>query len=101
MWVSGHPWRWHPYKQAVTLVFRAFFPIFAVLDSTGMPSLGTPLRTTRKLLYMEKLMAALLLCAHSVRSHLSDTIYNCTNTYRQDHTHINWCFFSFAFPVTG
>ena len=57
----------HPYKQCVTLVFRTFFPIFALLDSTGMPSLGSPLRPTRKLVYMEKLVAALLLCGEDVK----------------------------------
>ena len=38
---------WHPYKHAVTLVYRKFFPVFALLESTGLPTLGASIRVHR------------------------------------------------------
>ena len=55
---------WHPYKQCVTVVYRTFFPVFALLECTGRVTVGARARLNRKLLYMEKMVAALLLCAH-------------------------------------
>ena len=52
---------WHPYKHALTLVHRHFFPIFALLEMTGAPSLGSNVKVQRKVLYMEKICATLLL----------------------------------------
>ena len=65
-------------------MFRAFFPVFAILDHTGMPSLGTPLRTTRKLVYLEKLMAALLLNGAQVRVTLETAVANASSPGYQD-----------------
>ena len=79
--------RCYPYKQAVVLVFRTFFPLFAILDHTGMPALGSTLRTTRKVLYLEKLMAALLLCAPAVRASLNTAISNARTPGSQDSSH--------------
>ena len=54
---------WHPYKQCVVVVYRTFYPIFALLECTGRVTVGAELRVNRKLLYMEKVLAGLLLCA--------------------------------------
>jgi hypothetical protein len=59
---------WHPYKQTLSLVYRAFFPVFALLEFTGCPALGSPIRMQRKVLYMEKVCAALLLAGQSLRA---------------------------------
>ena len=59
---------WHPYKQTLTLVYWAFFPVFALLEFTGCPALGSAVRMQRKVLYMEKVFAALLLAGHSLRA---------------------------------
>ena len=57
---------WHPYKQAVHLVYRMFFPVFALLETCGGGRQTAALRCHRKLLYMEKMVAALFLCSNSV-----------------------------------
>ena len=57
---------WHPYKQAVAVVYRTFFPIFGLLDCTGRVVEGSTVRVKRKLLYMEKVVAAVLLCSKSM-----------------------------------
>ena len=61
---------WHPYKQTLSLVYRTFFPIFGVLECTGQPTLGTQVTWQRKVLFMEKMCAALLLAAPAVRQEL-------------------------------
>jgi hypothetical protein len=67
-----------------------FFPVFALLDTTGMPALGSPLRTTRKLLYMEKLMAALLLCGNQVHADLDQAMAQATTSGAQG---VTQCYF--------
>eukprot|EP00667_Euglena_gracilis_P020534 EG_transcript_22263 len=56
---------WHAYKHTVTVVYRAFFPVLAHLEvpvgAGGSRQLTTSLRSHRKVLYMEKLFASLLL----------------------------------------
>ena len=56
---------WHPYKQCVTVVYRTFLPVFSLLECTGRPS-ATGLKPKRKLLYLEKMVASLLLCARDI-----------------------------------
>jgi len=58
---------WHPYKYTLTLVYRAFLPVFALLESTGIPRVGEELRHCRKVVYMEKMVAALLYLPQQVR----------------------------------
>jgi hypothetical protein len=65
---------WHPYKQTLALVYRTFFPVFALLEFTGCPALGSPVRMQRKVLYMEKVCAALLLAGHSLRAEVDRAI---------------------------
>ena len=74
---------WHPYKQALALVYRAFFPVFALLESTGVPRADTPLRCQRKVLYMEKMVGALLLCARPVRRRLQAALRASTSPSTQ------------------
>ena len=49
---------WHPYKYVVTICYTCFFSFFAFLTQGRVPS-GTQLYPHPKLLYMEKVMAAL------------------------------------------
>jgi hypothetical protein len=67
---------WHPYKQTLTLVYRAFFPVFALLEFTGCPALGSAVRMQRKVLYMEKVFAALLLAGHSLKRDVETALAN-------------------------
>jgi hypothetical protein len=71
---------WHPYKQSVTLVYRQFFPLFAVLECVGQPPTTGEVRCYRKLLYMEKVCAALLLAAHDLRPHVEAALHQATRT---------------------
>ena len=68
---------WHPYKQAVQLVYRRFFPVFALLEAHSGRQ-GGDARCHRKLLYMEKMMAALLLCTNGIIATLNERLQQAT-----------------------
>ena len=70
---------WHPYKQCVSLVYRRFFPLFAVLECTGSPPTVGEVRCYRKLVYMEKMCAALLLAAHPLRQLVEGALRQATS----------------------
>ena len=53
---------WHAFKQTVVLMYRHFMPVFGLLEQTGLPVVGSTVRLRRKLLYMERLCGAMLLC---------------------------------------
>jgi hypothetical protein len=61
---------WHAYKHTVTVVYRAFHPLLGLLECSGEPQSGTRLKRHRKVLFMEKMMALLLLCRHTVQNEL-------------------------------
>ena len=85
---SYHPWDmagylrqvpvlygvWHPYKHCLTVVYRAFFPVLAHLEAVGAPVVGSKVRAHRKVLYMEKVFAALFLTARDVQLQLESKI---------------------------
>ena len=50
---------WHPYKYPVIVCYRRFFPLFVFLTQ-GIPPLGTEVYPRPKLIYMDRVMAALL-----------------------------------------
>ena len=78
-WLSRVPMlygAWHAYKHTLTVVHRRFFPVFALLEMTGSPPLGSVVRVQRKILYLEKVCAALLLVADSVRRPLETALRN-------------------------
>ena len=56
---------WHPYKFAVLSVYRKFFPIFALLETTTV-EVGKEIQGHRKVLHVEKIVAALLLLRHRI-----------------------------------
>jgi hypothetical protein len=58
---------WHPYKHCLTVLYRKFMPVLALLECTGVPAVGSSLRTNRKVVFMEKMAAALLLIPASQR----------------------------------
>ena len=64
---------WHPYKQSLHVVYRAFLPLFALLECTGQPVVGDELCAQRRVLYLEKLVAALLLAAPALRGRIEET----------------------------
>ena len=57
---------WHPYKHTALEVYKAFFPIFAALENCNL-QVGAMVYHHRKLLHIEKVVAALLLVGNSVR----------------------------------
>ena len=66
---------WHPYKYCLMAVYRMFFPIFALLEVTTAEA-GREIRGHRKILHMEKMVAALLLVRHKVSDRAQSYIAN-------------------------
>jgi hypothetical protein len=64
---------WHAYKYLAKTVHRIFFPILAMLDSAA-PKAGDRVVAQRKLLYIEKLFAAILLGAPRFKSQLAERV---------------------------
>ena len=65
---------WHPYKQTLHLVYRTFFSVVGVLESTGDPTMGCNVRCQRKVVYMEKIFAALLLGGNALRDQVDSKL---------------------------
>ena len=56
---------WHPYKYCVVAVYRCFFPIFAILETTCVET-GRTISGLRRVLHMEKMVLGLLLLRHKI-----------------------------------
>ena len=56
---------WHPYKYCVQAVYRVFFPIFVLLETTDV-QVGKSVSGVRRILHIEKMVLALLLLRHKV-----------------------------------
>ena len=56
---------WHPYKYCVLAVYRCFFPIFVLLETTDS-HVGKSVSGIRRVLHIEKMILALLLLRHKV-----------------------------------
>ena len=65
---------WHTYKHTVVCVYRAFFPLLAQLEATGSPAAGSRVCSRRRVLHMEKLVAALLLVRPDVLDEIRSRI---------------------------
>ena len=59
---------WHAYKHTVTVVYRVYLPVLVHLETLDAGT--TAPRSHRRVLYMEKLFAALLLGRDHVLAHL-------------------------------
>ena len=73
---------WHPYKHTLLVLYRAFLPILAQLESCGEPVVGRAFRSHRKVLYLEKLFATLLVSGGDVRSLLESQIHHHLGLWR-------------------
>jgi hypothetical protein len=62
---------WHPYKHTLTLLYRWFLPVFTALELRQPPPVGSTFKASRKVVFMEKMVAGLLLAAHTVRAEVS------------------------------
>ena len=58
---------WHPYKHCLTLVYRKFFPVLALLESQHIPTPDTTFKASRRVMFMEKMFASLLLLPVHIR----------------------------------
>ena len=67
---------WHPYKHTLTVVYRAFLPVFTSLELQAAPRAGTEFKAARKVIFMEKMVAALLLARHTVHDEVLRAIAN-------------------------
>ena len=52
---------WHAYKHTLTILYRTYFAVLGILDSTGQPRTRAPVSNKRRVLYMEKMFAVLYL----------------------------------------
>ena len=57
---------WHPYKHCLTLLYRAMLPIIAALEVREVPLVGSHINIGRKVIFMEKLVACLLMLRDSM-----------------------------------
>ena len=68
---------WHAYKHTLTVVYRVFFPVLALVEVDAQVRIGSVARSYRKVPFMEKMVAALLLCRHrllpTLRAQILDT----------------------------
>ena len=67
---------WHPYKYALTLCYRSFFPLM-VYFANGRLEPGTAVPSFRKIIYMERMFACLLILGHSVKANLAAKLRDC------------------------
>ena len=65
---------WHAYKHTLLVVYRAYLPVLVHLENPRGMQANTVGRTHRKVLFMEKMFAALLLCRPQVESHLEASV---------------------------
>jgi hypothetical protein len=61
---------WHAYKHTLVVLHRTFFPIFGLLEVTGRGPKPGPCRLTRKVAFLEKMVAAILLATPDVEHRL-------------------------------
>ena len=73
---------WHAYKHTVVCVYRAFFPLLAQLEATGTPAVGSRVCSRRRVLHMEKLVAALLLVRQDVLDEIRSRINRVLTLFR-------------------
>ena len=69
---------WHAYKHTVTVVYRVYLPVLVHLELVTAGADRTVARSHRRVLYMEKLFAALLLS----RDHVLDQLRARLTAYR-------------------
>jgi hypothetical protein len=65
---------WHGYKHTLMVLYRAFFPLFALLECIGEPVVGQVPRCERKVLYLEKLFGTLLVAGQVVMAQLRERL---------------------------
>ena len=65
---------WHAYKHTLVVVFRAYLPLLAQLECTGEPSVGARVSSTRRVLYLEKLFAILLVLRDNTEDILQEQL---------------------------
>ena len=76
MWMASFPVLygvWHPYKYCLSAIYRVFFPIFAILETTS-PEVGNQLNGRRKVLHIEKLVLVLLLLRHKIADRIAASL---------------------------
>ena len=64
---------WHPYKFACLHIYRKFYPIFMYLEK-GVVKSGTNVPSHPKLAWVEKMIAGVWVCGHSLISRIDHEI---------------------------
>jgi hypothetical protein len=73
----------HAYKYVVKAVHRAFFPLFALVESP-LHATGVRQVAQRKLLYLEKLFASLLIATPRIRDQLRQRVVDIQQAIDED-----------------
>ncbi len=76
---STEEYLWHCYKYVVKAVHTNFFPLFALRENPGAPP-GSRVVAKRKLLYLEKIFASLLLGSSRMKQQLVNRILEVEQT---------------------
>ncbi len=66
------------------VLYRSFFPLFALLECTGEPVVGQVPRCERKVQYLEKLFGTLLVAGQVVMAQLRDRLRLVKERYQRE-----------------
>ena len=77
---------WHAFKHTLACVYPSFFPLLAQLETTGSPGVGSRVCSRRRVLFIEKLIAALLLVREDVTEEITSRITRVTTVFRNCET---------------
>ena len=80
---------WHPYKYCVLSVYRCFFPIFALLETTT-PEEGRTISGVRRVLHIEKLVLTLLLLRHKIAERARSALVGLGDSPAEDRKRPVW-----------
>ena len=58
----------------LTLVYRRFFPVLALLESQHIPTPDTTFKASRRVMFMEKMFASLLLLPVHIREAVTTSL---------------------------
>ena len=81
---------WHAYKQTVMLVYRHFLPVFSALELRSPPTVGGQFKATRKVIFMEKMVASLLLASPSVKQQVEIALVAPRNAASRNQTQLRF-----------
>jgi hypothetical protein len=92
---------WHAYKHTLLVVFRVFFPVLGLLEVDGLQPRTGECTTQRKVEFLERMYAALILATPTVMPRL-DAKVQALRVAQIDHGdpgHLRVCASVFTYPT--